>query len=104
MELKLGTLVFRAGFSKTIKQAKQLISHGYFYINNKKISNFNYLCVKNDIISTTKKESLNLFLSKTESLPDYFSFISEKNCVRLESTNINPIHTIDILKSVEYYL
>jgi small subunit ribosomal protein S4 len=43
MERRLQTVVFRKGFAKTIKNARQLVTHGHVYIDNKLISSPSYL-------------------------------------------------------------
>jgi len=43
LERRLQTIVFRKGFARTIKQARQFIVHKHIMINNKKISSPSYL-------------------------------------------------------------
>ncbi|MFH5881188.1 30S ribosomal protein S4 [Liberiplasma polymorphum] len=37
LESRLDNLVYRAGFAKTRRQARQLVSHGHFLVNGKKV-------------------------------------------------------------------
>jgi len=43
LERRLQTLMLRKGFAKTIKQARQFITHGHVTVNNKKINAPSYL-------------------------------------------------------------
>ena len=104
LEFKFGTLVYRAGFVKTIKEAKQSINNGNFFVNNNKVTNFNYICKKNDFISTNNINYLNILKSNLNSLPDYFYFFDETNSIKLINNNIYPNHDIDLIMASEYYL
>jgi len=46
LERRLQTMVFRAGFSKSIHQARQLISHGHVAIGNRVVAVPSYLVQK----------------------------------------------------------
>jgi small subunit ribosomal protein S4 len=101
LELKLGTLVYRAGFVKTIKEAKQLIHIGKFFVNNIKVTNFNYICKKNDLISTNSIISLNFLKTNIKKLPNYLSFNSDS--IKLINTDVYTNHNIDLIQASEYY-
>jgi len=51
LEKRLDNVVFRLGFVKSRAQARQLVSHGYFLINNKPVNIPSYEVKKNDAIS-----------------------------------------------------
>lgn len=44
LECRLDNLVYRLGFASSIRQARQLVTHGHFVVNNKKV-NIPSLCV-----------------------------------------------------------
>ena len=48
LERRLQTMVFRAGFSKSIHQARQLISHGHIAIGSRVVAVPSYLVQKNE--------------------------------------------------------
>ncbi|MCW1300890.1 MAG: 30S ribosomal protein S4 [Candidatus Nanoarchaeia archaeon] len=48
MERRLQTLVFRKGLARSIKEARQLITHGHIAIGDKKIFSPNYLVLKEE--------------------------------------------------------
>jgi len=51
LESRLDNLVFRMGFAKTRKMARQLVNHGHFTVNGKKVDIPSYLCSVNDVIA-----------------------------------------------------
>lgn len=58
LELRLDNIIFRAGFVTSRKLARQLVSHGYFQVNNKNINIPSYNLKVNDKI-TFKPTKLN---------------------------------------------
>jgi ribosomal protein S4 len=50
-ESRLDTILYRAKFSKSIREARQLILHGKILVNNKKIISQSYLLLPGDLIS-----------------------------------------------------
>ena len=50
LESRLDNLVFRMGFARTRKGARQLVNHGHIMVNGKKVDIPSYLCSLNDVI------------------------------------------------------
>jgi small subunit ribosomal protein S4 len=67
LERRLQTLVYRKGLAKTIKQARQLITHGFIAINGKRVKSPSYLVTKEEenLIGYHKDPS-NIFKSITK--------------------------------------
>ena len=57
LKMRLDNVVYEAGFSKSRKQARQLVSHGHILVNDKKVNIPSYQLKANDKI-TLKKKSL----------------------------------------------
>lgn len=55
LERRLDNVVFRAGFAQTRPQARQLVSHGFFLLNGRRIDIPSVLLKKGDVV--TVKES-----------------------------------------------
>lgn len=55
LEMRLDNVIFRAGFAKSRDFARQLISHGHFQVNGKKVTTPSYQVKINDIISIKEK-------------------------------------------------
>lgn len=51
LERRMDNVVFRLGFAMTRREARQLVSHGHFTVNGKKMDIPSYLVSKGDIIS-----------------------------------------------------
>lgn len=59
LESRLDNLVYRMGFAKTRRQARQLVTHGHILVNGKKVDIPSYIVDINSVISF-KESSLNL--------------------------------------------
>ena len=59
LESRLDNVVYRAGFASTRRQARQLVVHGHFLVNGKKVDIPSYRVTAYDIIDV-KPKSLNL--------------------------------------------
>jgi ribosomal protein S4 len=57
-EQRLDTVLFRSKFSKSIKNARQLITHGLVNVNNKQVGYPAYLLKESDLISISPKYCL----------------------------------------------
>ena len=51
LESRLDNLVFRMGFARTRRGARQLVNHGHIQVNGKKVDVPSYLCSLNDVIA-----------------------------------------------------
>lgn len=66
LELRLDNVVYRMGFAKTRNEAKQLVSHGHFLVNGKKVDIPSYLVSQGDVISVKEKSKRNGIFKNTE--------------------------------------
>lgn len=57
LERRLDNIVYRAGFAATRRQARQLVNHGHFQVNGKKVDIPSYLVSKDDVISIKPKSA-----------------------------------------------
>ena len=55
LESRLDNLVYRMGFARTRKGARQLVNHGHILVNGKKVDIPSYLCSVNDVISVREQ-------------------------------------------------
>ncbi|HEY7592975.1 MAG TPA: 30S ribosomal protein S4 [Actinophytocola sp.] len=71
LESRLDNVVYRAGLARTRRQARQLVSHGHFTVNGKKVNVPSYQVSKFDIVDV-KPKSLNTlpFVAAKESFGD----------------------------------
>jgi small subunit ribosomal protein S4 len=55
LESRLDNLVYRLGFARTRKAARQLVNHGHITVNGSKLDIPSYLCNVNDVIAVSEK-------------------------------------------------
>lgn len=55
LERRLDNVVFRLGFAKTRREARQLTSHGHFTVNGQKVNISSYLIKPGDVVAVCEK-------------------------------------------------
>ena len=55
LERRLDNVVYRLGFAKTRREARQLTNHGHFTVNGKKVNIPSYLVKPGDVIAVCEK-------------------------------------------------
>jgi small subunit ribosomal protein S4 len=71
LEARLDNVVYRAGLARTRRQARQLVSHGHFIVNGKKVNVPSFQVSKFDIIDVKPKSLATLpFVAAKESFGD----------------------------------
>ncbi|MGB3439238.1 MAG: 30S ribosomal protein S4 [Actinophytocola sp.] len=71
LEARLDNVVYRAGLARTRRQARQLVSHGHFIVNGKKVNVPSFQVSKFDIIDVKPKSVNTLpFVAAKESFGD----------------------------------
>lgn len=56
LESRLDNSVYRAGFAETRRQARQLVNHGHFLVNNKKVDIPSFQLKQGDIFELTTRK------------------------------------------------
>ena len=69
LERRLDNVVYRSGLASSRNQARQLVNHGYFLVNGKKVDIASYLTKEGDVVSV-KSGKENYFKNIKESLKD----------------------------------
>ncbi len=57
LETRLDNVLFRAGFSVTRRQSRQLVGHGHLLVNDKKVDIPSYILKEGDVIKVRAKSS-----------------------------------------------
>ncbi|GAA2835723.1 MULTISPECIES: 30S ribosomal protein S4 [Crossiella] len=71
LESRLDNVVYRAGLARTRRQARQLVNHGHFLVNGKKVNIPSFRVSQYDIIDVKPKSLPTLpFLAAKEALGD----------------------------------
>lgn len=76
LETRLDALVLRAGFARSIYQARQLVSHAHFRVNGKKVNVPSYSVRVGDVITVREKSrELDIFPAAQQiaSTPEYLT-------------------------------
>lgn len=72
LETRLDNVVYRLGFASSLRQARQLTSHGHFLVNSKKVNIPSYSLKEGDAITIEEKRK------KTEYFKNLASNLSKK--------------------------
>lgn len=89
LEMRLDNVIYRSGFAKTRAQARQMVSHGFFTVNGRKVNIPSYEVKVKDIIAIKKgKENKGVFqdlkkrLEKHE-FPDWLHYDPQNMTVKV---------------------
>lgn len=83
LESRLDNVVYRAGFAQTRPQARQLVNHGHFQVNGKKVDIPSYQVKPGDVI-TMRERSRNLIVIEhaldtlDRSLPEWLETVPDE--------------------------
>lgn len=109
LEGRLDNVVFRLGYAKSRPMARQLVSHGHFKVNGKKMTVPSHLVKVDDIIELKERSQDSLFASKEESavqLPNWLE-IDKKSAHKATMTDLpkydSTEQAFDLTKVVEFY-
>ena len=108
LESRLDNLVFRMGFARSRRAARQLVNHGHITVNGKKVDIPSYLCKVNDVIAIKEGHDLKVVKASLESKPASVGYVkvdSEKlsgTFVRVPERNELP-RDINEAQVIEYY-
>ena len=111
LEMRLDTICFSLGFSKTIAQARQLVNHGHITVNNEVVSIPSFQCRLNDIISIKNNANSknliehNIKNSQVTESPTHLKFDSLKlEAIILDYCDRNDVTLqLDELLVIEHY-
>ena len=88
LERRLDTIIYRAKFATTVFSARQLINHGHFKVNKKKVNISSYLVREEDLIEV-KDKSKGLTIidtslsSKERDVPEYIQLDTKNKTAKL---------------------
>ena len=88
LETRLDTIIYRAKFAPTVFSARQLINHGLFRVNKKKVNISSYTVKENDLIEVKDKSKTLLIIegclnSKERDVPEYIQHDSKNKTAKL---------------------
>jgi small subunit ribosomal protein S4 len=75
LEMRLDNVAFRLGYGNSRNEARQLVTHGHFLVNGKKVDIASYKVNVNDVISIDEKsrstEKFKTFAENPKTLPNW---------------------------------
>ena len=88
LERRLDSVIYRSKLAPTVFSARQLINHGHFRVNKKKVNISSYLVKEEDLIEVKEKsKSLNLIEgclnSKERDVPEYIQLDIKNKTAKL---------------------
>ena len=108
LESRLDNLVYRMGFARTRRAARQLVNHGHITVNGKKVDIPSYLCSVGDKIAIKDGEKLEVVNQALESKPASVGYVKvdakkrEGEFLRAPERNELP-KDINEAQVIEYY-
>ncbi len=88
LETRLDTVIYRAKFAQTVFSARQLINHGHFKVNKKKVNVSSYLVKEEDLIEVKDKSKSLIVIeeclnSKERDVPEYIQSDGKNKTAKL---------------------
>ena len=88
LETRLDTVIYRAKFAPTVFSARQLINHGHFKVNKKKVNVSSYLVKEEDLIEVKDKSKSLIIIegclnSKERDVPEYIQLDCKNKTAKL---------------------
>lgn len=108
LESRLDNLVYRMGFARTRRAARQLVNHGHITVNGKKVDIASYLCNLGDKVALKEGHQLKVVKEALEGKPASVGYVkvdAEKmvgEFVRMPERNELP-QDIAEAQVIEYY-
>jgi small subunit ribosomal protein S4 len=110
LEARLDSFVFRAGFAPTIPAARQLVNHGHFLVNGRKVDIASYQVVPGEVITLRERSKKVVFITTSlanPSLarPSYLDYEADKLQATMKSLPAREDIPLEIQENliVEFY-
>ncbi|MGB9711742.1 MAG: 30S ribosomal protein S4 [Dissulfurimicrobium sp.] len=111
LERRLDNVVYRLGFAESRFQARQLVRHGFFSVNNKRVNMPSFLVSPGDVIDVMDKENVILPIRQSQEaiarrgVPEWLELDAEKLQGRVKSLPERSHITLPINEQliVEFY-
>jgi len=82
LEVRLDNVVYKLGYGNSRQEARQLVTHGHFLVNGKKVDIPSYSLTANEVVSACEKsratEKFKVFLENPKTLPNWLEANLEK--------------------------
>lgn len=109
LEVRLDNIVYRLGFGSTLRQARQMVSHGHIRVNGNKVDVPSYPVKVGDEIGLSQKaRNIDLFRENFQSAPLNLSYLTKDvealtgRLVSIPPVDEIPIN-VEVLPIIEFY-
>jgi small subunit ribosomal protein S4 len=111
LESRLDNVVYRAGFARTRRQARQFVVHGHFLVNGKKVNIPSYRVSQHDVIDMVEKvrqmtpHIINRETHGERDVPAWLQALPERGRILVHQLPVRAQITIDVSEQliVELY-
>ncbi len=108
LEMRLDNILYRAGFTKTINSARQLITHQHIIVNKRKVTIPSYQCKIHDKIEFSPNSKINkksLMSTDTTKIPSFLSVSIDQPSLQIKNLISRSDLQLDLneLLVIEYY-
>ncbi len=111
LECRLDNVVYRAGFARTRRQARQLVGHGHFLVNGKKVNIASFQVTQFDVIDVREKSlELTPFIVARETfgerpVPGWMDVVQDRMRILIHQLPVRQQIDIPVQEQliVEYY-
>ena len=111
LESRLDNLVYRMGFAKTRRAARQIVNHGHILVDGKKVNIPSYICRVGDVIAVRESKKTNravvdaLEANKNMAVPSWIDYNKDKMEAKIVRTPVRDDLDFEVQESliVELY-
>ncbi len=111
LEMRLDNTIYRLGWGASRTQARQLVNHGHFTVNGRKVNIPSYAVKIGDVIKIRKSSSKNKFFRdladkmQKANLPSWLNFNKEEVSAKVlhEPQKDDLVQNINVQMIIEYY-
>lgn len=109
LERRLDSMAYRLGFGSTLRQARQMVTHGHILVNGKRVNIPSYKVNVGDVVSLSEKsQKVDMFTSNFISTGLSVNYIEKENdhfsgrLIKLPTTEEVPVE-VKYPKVLEFY-
>ena len=85
VERRLDNVVYRLGFASTRREARQLVNHGHYTVNGKRVNIPSYLVSNGDVIAVCEKSASN---TRFKTLKEADTFVAAPKWLERDKNNL----------------
>ena len=85
VERRLDNVVYRLGFAATRREARQLVNHGHYTVNGKRVNIPSYLVSNGDVIAVCEKSASN---TRFKTLKEADAFVAAPKWLERDKNNL----------------